>query len=469
MKVNFNLLFTALLFFPLALLSQNNARFAGSWSGNLEAGATKLRLVFNIKDTTGVMMTSVDSPDQGAYGIKLDMTTITGDTIKAESAAMGAAYEARIMPGDSQLAGKWIQGGQAFDLLLLRGVKPAPFKRPQVPKPPFPYRVQEVKFLNQKAGIELAGTLTIPEGKGPFPALVLVTGSGPQNRNEEILGHKPFWVIADYLSRNGIAVLRFDDRGIGMSQGDFGKATTYEFADDAEAAFTFLEKQMFIDKKHIGLAGHSEGGIVAPIIAARNKHVDFIILLAGTGVNGEQILIAQTTKMMEVGGETPHRIAESRKLNNELFRILKNEPDSATAMKSMLQAVNQAVNSDTSIAESKKDSQAQQISAGLSGMTSPWMRTFLVLDPTQYLSKVTCALLSLNGSKDLQVPCDMNQQAIEKALKAGGNKTYKIQQMAGLNHMFQHCTTGMPNEYAAIEETFAPEALSAMKAWILRK
>ena len=459
----------ALLILPLALLSQNNARFAGSWTGKLTVGAMKLRIGLNFKDTTGVLLATLDSPDQGAYGIKMDKTTITGDAIKVEAASMRATYEATMLPGDSLLEGKWMQGGQTFDLLLHKGERPATLKRPQEPKPPFPYQVQEVKFTNQKVGIELAGTLTIPAGKGPFPAVVLVTGSGPQNRDEEIMGHKPFLVIADYLSRNGIAVLRFDDRGVGQSKGKFSKATTYDFADDAEAAFTFLEKQPLIDKNHVGLAGHSEGGIIAPIVAARNKDVDFIILLAGTGVDGAQILIAQTTRIMEGFGGKPYNIAETTKLNAELYRIVKNEPDSATAMKLMVQAVELAVKSDTSIAESEKNSQVKQSIAGLPVMTSPWMRTFLILDPQQYLSKVKCAVLSLNGSKDVQVPCDMNQQAIEKALKAGGNKNYKIQKLDGLNHLFQHCATGMPAEYSTIEETFAPEALSAMKDWILRK
>lgn len=458
-----------LLVLPLSLLSQNNARFSGSWAGKLTVGALKLRLGLNFKDSTGILLTTLDSPDQGAYGIKMDKATISGNSIKVESAAMRAAYEGALLPGDSLLEGKWIQGGQTFDLLLHKVDKPVTQKRLQEPKPPFPYKVQEVKFMNQKAGIELAGTLTLPEGKGLFPALVLVTGSGAQNRDEEIMGHKPFLVIADYLSRNGIAVLRFDDRGVGKSKGKFSTATSFDFADDAEAAFTFLAEQPLIDKKHVGLAGHSEGGIIAPIVASRNKDVKFIILFAGTGVDGKQILLAQVARIMEVSGEKPGKIAESGRLNAELYQIVEREPDSAAAMRLMIQAVEQAITSDTSIAVSEKEPQIKQTTAGLQGMTSPWMRTFLILDPQQYLSKVKCPVLALHGSKDVQVPPDMNWQAIEKALKAGGNKNYKIQKLEGLNHLFQHCETGMPDEYSTIEETFAPEALSAMKDWILRK
>jgi uncharacterized protein len=462
------IIFVALLSGPLAVLSQN-ARVAGSWAGKLDLGAAKLRLGLNFKDTSGVLTTTLDSPDQGAFGIKMDKTTLSGDSLKVESTAMRAIYKASLLPGDSLLSGKWIQGGQTFDLLMRRAEKTVALRRPQEPKPPFPYQVKEVKFINQKAGFELAGTLTIPEGKGPFPAVVLITGSGPQNRDEELMGHKPFLVIADYLSRNGIAVLRYDDRGVGKSQGHFGKATTFDFADDAEAAFAFLVKQESIDKKHAGLAGHSEGGLIAPIVAARNKEVNFIILLAGTGVDGEEILKVQTAKLMEGAGDKPGKIAEALKLNAGIYSIVEHEPDSAKAMKFMTAAVEAAVKSDTSIVASQKDSYVQQITAGLPVMTLPWMRTFLVLDPKIYLRKVKCSVLSLNGSKDLQVPCEMNQQAIEKALQEGQNKDFKILKLDGLNHLFQHCRTGMPSEYATIEETFAPEALRAMKDWILKK
>jgi uncharacterized protein len=455
--------------FPLIGLSQNTNRFAGSWSGQLNVGAIKLRLGLNFKDTTGILVATLDSPDQGAYGIKTDRTTVEADAIKVEANAMMAMYEGQMQSGDTLINGKWVQGGQTFELQLHKVVKPVKLNRPQEPKPPYPYKEEQVKFKNNKAGVELAGTLTIPEGKGPFPAVVLITGSGPQNRNEELMGHKPFFVIADYLSRNGVAVLRYDDRGVGQSTGKFGNATTFDFADDAEAAFDFMDKNSVIDKRRTGLAGHSEGGIIAPIVASRNKDVDFIILLAGTGLDGEQILNAQSAKIMEAEGAKPGEIEQTLKLNSKMYQIIKHERDSATAMKLMMQDVEQYIKSDTSIKENDKDAQIKQSSASLQYMTSPWMRIFLVLDPQQYLLKVKCPVLDLNGSKDLQVPCDMNQVAIEKALKTGGNKDYKILKLEGLNHLFQHCTTGSPTEYSTIEETFAPEALQAMKDWILRK
>jgi uncharacterized protein len=469
MKRIFLLLLIAIFLIPFAVPAQNNHRFEGAWAGQLNVGAMKLRLGLNFRDTAGVLIATLDSPDQGAYGIKTDKTTLVGNFIKVDASALVASYEGTMQPGDTLIDGKWIQGGQSLDLMLHKAGKPIKLKRPQEPKPPYPYKSKEVSFKNELAGIELAGTLTIPVGTGPFPAVVLISGSGPQNRDEEIMGHKPFLVIADYLSRNGIAVLRYDDRGAGKSKGNFSKATSFDFADDAESAFSFLEKQPFADKNHTGLAGHSEGGIIAPIIASRNKNVDFIVLLAGTGVDGEQILLAQSDLILEASGGKPKEIKETHKLNAEIYRIVKQEPDSSAAMKLMLQAVKEYVIADTSINESEKESQLKQSSTSLTYMTSPWMRTFLVLNPQQYLQKVKCPVLVLNGSRDLQVPCDMNQQAIEKALKVAKNRDYKIVRLDGLNHLFQHCKSGSPDEYSGIEETFAPEAMQVVKDWILRK
>jgi uncharacterized protein len=349
-------------------------------------------------------------------------------------------------------------------ILLLPG---AVYPQQQDPKPPFPYQAQDVTFRNLKAGIELAGTLTIPEGKGPFPGVLLITGSGSQNRDEEAMGRKPFLVIADYLSRNGIAVLRCDDRGVGKSKGHFSSATTYDFADDAEAAFTFLLKQAPVDKKNVGMAGHSEGGTIASIVASRNKKVKFIILLAGPGVNGKEILKAQTIKFMQGAGDKPGKITAALKMNADIVRILKHEPDSAKALRLLKEAAGHDLKSDTSIVASERDAFFRQVIAGLPMMNTPWIRTFLVLDPGAYLRKVKCAVLSLNGSKDMQVICDVNQQAIGNALTEGGNKNFKLQKLEGLNHLFQHCKTGLPTEYGSLGETFAPEALSAVKDWIL--
>ena len=388
----------------------------------------KLRIGLNIKDSTGILTATFDSPDQGAYGIKTDKTTATGDAVKVETNALMASFEGTMLPGDSLINGKWNQGGQSFELLLHKSVNAIKLKRPQEPNPPYPYKTEEVKFSNKKAGIELAGTLTLPQGQGPFPAVVLISGSGPQNRNEEIMSHKPFFVLADYLSRNGIAVLRYDDRGVGKSGGKFAKASTFDFADDAEAAFEFMETNPLIDKKHAGLAGHSEGGIIAPIVASRNKDVDFIVLLAGTGVNGEQILNAQTAKILEAGGARTLKIAETLNLNSKLYQIVKHERDSTAAMNQMKQTVIQYFKSDTTIKSAEKDAQIKQSTASLGYMTSIWMRTFLVLDPQQYLTKVKCPVLDLNGSKDLQVPSKMNQQAIENALKKGRNKDFTIKE-----------------------------------------
>jgi len=314
MKTFKQLLILSFILLPTLMLAQQNQRFKGSWMGKLNLGAIQLRLGINLSvDNNSKFTALLDSPDQNAFGIKTDTTIISGDNITIKVKKLLAGYEGTIVQGDSLINGKWTQGGQTFDLNIKKMLAPVVLKRPQEPKPPFPYKSEEVTFLNEKANIELAGTLTIPEGKGPFPAVVMVTGSGQQNRDEALMGHKPFLVIADYLTRNGIAVLRYDDRGTAKSKGVFATSTTFDFADDAEAGLTWLKKQPLIDEKHLGIAGHSEGGLIAPIIASRNKNVNFIILLAGPGISGIEILMAQTELISQKSGIKPEIIQESLK------------------------------------------------------------------------------------------------------------------------------------------------------------
>ena len=344
---------------------------------------------------------------------------------------------------------------------------PIVVNRPQEPKPPFPYKSEEVTFHNDKSNIDLAGTLTIPEGKGPFPAVVLVTGSGPQDRDEALMGHKPFLVIADYLTRKGIAVLRYDDRGIAKSKGNFSAGTTYDFADDAEAGLTWLKKQTLIDVKHVGLAGHSEGGLIAPIVASRNKEVNFIILLAGPGISGLDILVAQSALISEKSGIRPEEIEKTSKVNKAIYDVILTEKDNTKATTEAKKIMVDAINSDPSVSETVKAEQIKTLDAKIAPLVTPWFRTFLELNPKQYLLKTKCPVLALNGTKDLQVPYKADLDAIDKYLTQAGNKHYTIMKIEGVNHLFQHANTGLPTEYSTIEETFAPEALKAMSDFIL--
>ena len=458
-----------LLLFPSLMIAQQNQRFVGPWMGKLNVGTIQLRLGINLSvDNAGKITALLDSPDQNSFGIKTDSTVISGDNITVKASKLMASYVGTMTPGDSVINGKWTQGAQTFDLNLKKALTPVVLKRPQDPKPPFPYKSEEVTFHNEKANIDLAGTLTIPEGKGPFPAVILVTGSGPQDRDEALMGHKPFLVIADYLSRNGIAVLRYDDRGVANSKGTFATGTTFDFADDAEAGLTWLKKQPLIDVKKVGLAGHSEGGLIAPIVASRNNNVNFIILIAGPGVSGKDILIAQSTLISEKSGIKPEEIEKTSKLNKAIYEAVMNEKDNTIALANAKKIMADAINKENSLSETEKAAQINTIEAKITPLLSPWFRTFMELDPKQYLLKTKCPVLALNGTKDLQVPYQVDLEAIDKYLKQAGNKNYTIMKIEGVNHLFQHADTGLPTEYGTIEETFAPEALKAMSDFILK-
>ncbi len=327
-------------------------------------------------------------------------------------------------------------------------------KRPQNPVKPYPYRDEDVAYDNKVQNVTLAATLTLPQGTGPFPAVVLITGSGPQDRDESLLGHKPFLVLSDYLTRHGIAVLRADDRGVGKSTGIFSKATTADFATDTEAGIAYLKTRKEIDPRKIGLIGHSEGGVIAPMIAARNKDVAFIVMMAGTGVPGDQIIPAQSEAIEVASGKDPAEAAKNAANEKEMLKLVETEKDQAVLEKELKEKM-------------KGDTPEAQIGAQIAQLTSPWFRYFLTYDPAVALRHVNCPVLALNGSLDKQVLPSQNLPPIRQAL--AGNKRAEIDELPGLNHLFQTAKTGSPAEYAAIEETIAPVALDKMATWILKQ
>ena len=330
--------------------------------------------------------------------------------------------------------------------------------RPQEPKKPNPYREEEVTFENkEEPGLKLAGTLTFPGSGGPFPAVLLISGSGAQNRNEEIMGHKPFLVLADHLTRRGIAVLRVDDRGVGGSSDGPPDATSLDFAGDVLAGVTYLKSRKEIDPQRIGLIGHSEGGIIAPIVASKSSDVAFIVLMAGTGVNGREVLFEQGRLLAQAAGASEEQIAANRKIQTTIFDVLNATPDSETAEKQIREALSGASPSVRDIV----------LGAQLKMVLSQWFRHFLNYDPRLTLEKVRCPVLALIGEKDLQVSPSQNLPEIEKALTAAGNKDFKAVELPGLNHLFQTCKTGAVAEYGQIEETIAPAALELISGWIL--
>jgi fermentation-respiration switch protein FrsA (DUF1100 family) len=432
----------------------------GVWSGTLEAGAARLRLALHVAaQPPGGLTARLDSLDQGATGLVIDEITLRGRTVSLRMKALGASYTGTLGDDGNTISGEWIQGG-AFPLTFRRGA-PQAQRRPQEPMRPLPYREEEVSF--RSAGAKLAGTLTLPPGKGPFPAAVLVSGSGPQDRDETIAGHKPLLVLADHLTRNGIAVLRYDDRGFARSTGRFQSATTPDFADDAQAGLALLRSRPEVDGRRAGLVGHSEGALVAALVASRTADAGFVVLLAGNGVNGEAILYEQGAQVARAAGVPAELAARQKAVQQAVFAVLKQESDPAAARRKLEEVLTPAS------ALLPAEQRAAAVQAQIDGALSPWLRAFLTYDPLPPLRALKCPVLALFGEKDLQVPPAQNAGPVEAALEEGGNPDHSVRVLPGLNHLFQTATTGLPTEYGAIDETMAPAALSAISDWITQR
>ncbi|HZK40280.1 MAG TPA: alpha/beta fold hydrolase [Atribacterota bacterium] len=442
----------------------------GIWEGKLKVPGTELRIVLNIsKNPDGILTATLDSPDQGATGIPVEEVIFKDNILRLEVKSAGGVFEGKVSEDFLVIEGEWKQFGQSLPLTINRVDKAVEIPRPQVPKKPYPYIEEEAIYENKEAGITLAGTLTLPSGNGPFPAVLLITGSGPQDRNETIYNHSPFLVLADYLTRQDIAVLRVDDRGVGESTGDFSQATSEDFASDVLAGVEYLKTCKEIDPKKIGLIGHSEGGIIAPMVAVKSPDVAFIVLMAGTGLTGEEILYLQGALISRAMGVSEEDIIKNRQFNDKIFSVLKEEEDSEIAEKRLRQMFMEDW-------EKMSDEKKEQIGdpevfleAQLQSLLSPWLKFFLTYDPKPILSKVKCPVLAINGEKDLQVPPKENLSTIEEYLKTGGNQNYTIKELPGLNHLFQTTQTGLPSEYAKIEETISPVALKIVGDWILEQ
>jgi uncharacterized protein len=429
----------------------------GDWWGTLDTGAMKLRLVLHISNTDDGLVATLDSPDQGMKGLPASAVTRNAAAFKAEFKGIGGTLDAKINSDLSAMEGTWSQGRE-FPLVLKRAKSAAELerKRPQNPVKPYPYREEEVTYENKPTAVTFAATLTIPPGKGPFPAVFLITGSGPQDRDESLLEHKPFFVLSDYLTRKGIVVLRADDRGFGKSTGSFASATTADFATDAEAAVAYLKTRSEVDAKKIGLIGHSEGGMIAPMVAARNSDVAFVVMMAGPGVPGDQILPEQHRLIAEANGTAPVQAEKDAAQEKELLALVEREKDDAVLDKTLREKLAGTV-------------PEAQLGVAVHQLTSPWMRFFLSYDPAPTLEKVKCPVLAINGEKDLQVPPKQNLPPIRKALAASGNKNYEVDELPGLNHLFQTAATGSVSEYAEIEETMSPVAMEKMASWVLKQ
>lgn len=449
---------TLILLTILSTLSIFGQDITGEWNGVLKVQGTQLRLVFNVTKTGNIVSSTMDSPDQGAKGIPTTTTSFENAILKITIANARIAYEGTLGK-DNIIVGTFKQGGQSFPMNLSKEIiEKEKLVRPQEPIKPYSYYSEDITFENKKAGIRLAGTLTLPQKNGIFPVVILISGSGPQNRDEELLGHKPFLVLSDFLTKNGIAVLRFDDRGTGKSTGEFNGATTFDFAKDVEYAIEYLQKRKEINKDKIGLIGHSEGGIIAPIIASENEDIDFIVLMAGSALRGDKLLLLQKYKIETQMGINRQVVANNQQIFAGAYEIILNQS-----------IENELVSDTLSNYFTSKYGQAlpeKQKTALINQLSSPWMLNFIRLDPVVYLSKVNCPVLAINGSKDIQVPSKENLEIIEDNFRKTKNTSVKVKELKDLNHLFQECETGSISEYGKIEQTIAPIALKEILNWI---
>jgi len=474
MKLSFKssvliILATFMLTFSIYGNCKNNY-IIGAWEGVLDVSGNKLRLVFNIdEDSPGNYISTMDSPDQGAIGIKVDSLILENDKIILKIISINGTYEGNVCKDKKSIEGMWKQGNHSFPLNLKKTEKKITFKRPQEPKKPYPYIVKNVSFENKSAGITLAGTLTLPTSGNPFPAVILITGSGPQDRDETVFNHRPFLILADYLSRKGIAVLRFDDRGVGKSTGNFSKATSVEFATDVVSGIEYLKGRKDIDSHKIGLLGHSEGGLIAPMIATKNKDVAFIVLMAGPGLPGDEILNTQSRLIAKASGVSEKDIEESMIINNKIYTVIKTENDSVKACNDIKAILNTYIDELNDDEKKKIGDKDKFIEKQIATITSPWFRYFVKYDPRPALIEVKCPVLAINGEMDLQVSPKENLKAIKNALKEGKNSDFTIKELKNLNHLFQTAKTGSPSEYINIEETISPVALKIIGDWIVKR
>ena len=433
----------------------------GVWQGALEGNGMRLRLQLHVShDYRKQLVAALDSPDQGVSGLPAVKVSQKDASFHFEIPVVRGVYDGTLNAARTAINGSWTQNDGEQKLNFQRSDRLLELIRPQTPLKPYPYKEEEITFANATAKISLAGTLTLPSGHGPFPAAILLSGSGPNDRDESLAGHRPFLVLADHLTRKGVAVLRFDKRGIGKSSGDYANATMENFAGDAEAALAYLKTRKEVDAKKIGLIGHSEGGMIAPSIAAHSGDVAWIVLLAGPGLSGEDTLLLQSELILKAAGLDDAHIATARDFNKQAYALVRQEKD-PVALQSKLNDLVKASAMSASLPPEALESQVQL-------MATPWFHFYLDYDPLPALKKTVCPVLALNGEKDLQVAPKENLAKILKALQDSGNQDFQTIQLPGLNHLLQHAPAGLPNEYGEILETMALEALNAISDWVLK-
>jgi uncharacterized protein len=443
---------------------ESSSPVSGIWVGKLSIphGPT-LRVGITISGSAGdPLKATLRIIEQNTPDIPCDRVTYIDGRILLGIKQLALEIEGSTDHVAGTMTVEFRQRGGKFPLLLTRSAVMPALHRPQEPKRPFPYHEEQVEYTNQTAGIKLAGTLTYPNSAGPFTAVLLLTGSGPQNRDEEFLGHKPFLVLADYLTRQGIAVLRADDRGVGGSTGNFQQSSTGDFADDALAGLAYLKSRKEIDGRKIGLIGHSEGGMIGPLAASRSADVAFVVMMAGPGIGLDEAVISQIADELRSQGAREEDIVLQRAWRQSLYRLFKQNLDAPRIEAGMRKLYAELSEEDKKRLNWPEGRLQFEIQRSL----SPWWLFALAYDPAATLRQVKCPVLAINGEKDRQNVSTENIRAIEKALNDGGNKAFVVKELPGLNHFFQTSETGSKHEYGIIEETISPDAMKLIAGWI---
>ncbi len=458
-----------IILMQLSSQAQDPTPYVGSWAGVLSVGV-ELRIVFHFESPDGKTLKGKgDSPDQGAFGFPLDTVFIENGKLNLQLQGVNASFAGTLV-NDTTLEGTFTQGAEIPLTLKKTSLPVKKTERPQTPKPPFPYQSYDVQYQNKNNSVSYGATITIPDGQGPFPAVVMITGSGIQNRDEEILRHKPFAVIADYLTRRGIIVLRVDDRGIGKTTGGDTTVTSADFANDVSVGVDYLLSRAEVNKKRIGLVGHSEGGMIAPMVATARKDISFIVLLAGPGVKITELMKEQSKAVIRGTGISDKAVTAFGNYYEALMElVIRGERDLHGACKNVIQqwvaTTDPEIVKEIGLTDKIDQDKTANLIADEFG--KPWFRYFLNFDPTPYLQKLKCKVLALNGDKDIQVIASQNIPGIEAALKKSKSPAYETHILPGLNHLFQHCKDCSVTEYGKLEETFSEEVLEKIAKWIL--
>lgn len=451
--------------------SKKNDLETTKWEGFIKAGKTELKLILKLE----VEKCLLEVPAQALMDYPSTKYKVTKDSLFISFSGMLQADFVGKKQADTLITGNWIQSSISYPISL---IKKKEYIRPQNPQQPFPYKVENVTYFNKDKSIKFGGTLTTPEKGDKFPVAILITGSGQEDRDETLFGHKPFLIIADYLTRNGIAVLRVDDRGIGETTGKetLSNATSYDFAKDASAGIEFLKERKEINPMKIGLIGHSEGGLIASIIGSERKDIAFIVSMAGVSVSGDVLVLSQIETGLRKNKTPKHSIDSILAIEKRTLDILRKEPDNRLVGKMIQKQLSlKLLMKQDSLTQkyfmvTQKDGfttlNMDELGKRYITRMSPWFRYFISYTPTSVLNKINTPFLAINGEKDTQVLAKLNLNGFESIFKKYGKKDYKIISYPELNHFFQHCNTGYMDEVETIEETMSNDVLNDMTNWI---